>query len=93
MAAEINNIANKGSLQGKHYINGYASFMMADSSTLQPYVVLNLQDQSAMWGVNYNRPLAQSDGKMEFYSGIYHAQGSKYSEFGLLARPLGFILG
>ncbi|AIX74179.1 hypothetical protein [Mixta calida] len=93
MAAEINNIANKGSLQGKHYINGYASFMMADSSTLQPYVVLNLQDQSAMWGVNYNRPLAQSDGKMEFYSGIYHAQGSKYSEFGLFGKTVGVYSG
>ena len=93
MAAEINNVANRGSLQGKHYVNGYASFMMADSSTLQPYVVLNLQDKSMMWGIYYNKPLTQADGKMEVYVGINRAQGSKNSEFGLFGKTVGIYSG
>ena len=93
MAAEINNVANKGSLQGKHYINGYARFRLADSSTLQPYAVLNLQDKSIMWGIYYNKPLLQSDGKMEIYTGVYRAQGGNDSEFGLFGNTVGIYSG
>jgi hypothetical protein len=93
MAAEINNVANKGSLQGRHYINGYASLRLADNSTLQPYAVMNLLDKSMMWGIYYNRPLLQADGKMELYTGLYRTQGGKNTEFGLFGKTIGVYSG
>ncbi len=36
MASEISNTANQGMLQGKHYLNAWASLPLAGESTLQP---------------------------------------------------------
>jgi hypothetical protein len=93
MGSEISNTANKGSLLGKHYINLYASILMDDKSSLQPYAVINMMDKSSMLGVHYNKPLEQTDGKLEIYTGAYTAQGSRDSEFALFGDTAGIYSG
>lgn len=93
MASEIYNTGSKGSLQGKHYLNTWASVLMDDAATLQPYAVMNLVDGSAMLGLNYTRPLEQLDKQLEIYTGVYTAVGSKQSEFGLFGDSVGTYAG
>ncbi|MFD1803089.1 hypothetical protein ACFSFZ_12925 [Mixta tenebrionis] len=93
MGAEIDNVANRGQLQGRHYLHAFATLRLADRASLQPYGVINLQDNSLAFGIHYNKPLVQLDGKMELYSGIYRAQGNKDSEFGLFGNTTGVYSG
>ncbi|MGD8106527.1 hypothetical protein ACQE32_07655 [Pantoea sp. FN0302] len=91
MAAEIDNIANKGNLQGKHYLNSYATLITADSANLRAYSIVNLLDKSIMLGLHFNQPLAQEN--IDFYSGVYSTQGSSNSEFGLFGKMVGVYCG
>ncbi|MBV4413077.1 hypothetical protein J0B02_09670 [Enterobacteriaceae bacterium YMB-R22] len=93
MASENYNASSKGSLLGKHYINGWASLLLADRSVIQPYAVLNMVDASAMLGIHYNKPLDRLDKKLDVYTGVYTALGSKHSEFGLFGEAVGTYLG
>jgi hypothetical protein len=93
MAAEIDNVANRGQLQGRHYIHAFATFRLGDRSSLQPYGVMNMQDRSLALGIHYNKPLAQLDEKMEIYTGIYRSQGNRDSEFGLFGKTTGVYSG
>lgn len=93
MASETYNTSARGQLLGKHYLSGWASFLMADESTVQPYAVLNMRDHSAMLGLHYNKPIAQLDKKLDVYTGVYTALGGSESEFGLFGETLGTYLG
>lgn len=93
MASEINNTANGGMLQGRHYLNAYASFLTAGGSTLRPYVTLNMVDGSAMPGVHFSTALEKIDQRLEMYTGAYTALGSKESEFALFGETLGTYVG
>lgn len=93
MASEIYNTSSRGSLQRKHYINAWSSFLMEDQSTIKPYAVINLQDKSTLLGLGYNKPLEALDKKLEINTGIYTAIGSRDSEFGLFGETVGTWLG
>ncbi|PNS13710.1 hypothetical protein COO59_01025 [Mixta theicola] len=93
MAAEINNITNKGNLQGKHYLNTYATLVMNDDASLRAYGIVNMQDKSAMLGVHFNKPLTQAKRNIDIYSGLYCTQGSSDSEFGLFGKTAGIYSG
>lgn len=93
MGSEISNTSNKGMLQGKHYVNAYASFRNDDRSTLQPYLVMNIVDQSALIGTHYVKPLTGMDDKAEVYTGLYSALGSQTSEFALFGETIGVYAG
>lgn len=93
MASEIYNTSARGQLMGKHYISGWASLLLADESTVQPYAVLNMRDHSAMLGLHYNKPIERLDKKLDVYTGVYSALGASDSEFGLFGETLGTYLG
>lgn len=90
MGSEISNTGNKRMLQGRHYITSWLSLQNADHSTLQPYLVMNLVDGSALVGTHYINPLKGLSDQAEIYTGLYSAFGSHDSEFALLARPSEF---
>lgn len=93
MASEISNTANQGMLQGKHYLNAWASLPLAGESTLQPSLVVNLIDGSTLLGLHYSTPLSAISNQLEAYAGGYSALGSRYSEFALFGDTLGLYLG
>jgi len=93
MASEISNTGSKGMLQGKHYLNAWASLLSDDRARLQPYLTVNLMDSSAMFGVHYSTPLSRIDDRLEAYTGVYTSQGSSDSEFALFGDTLGVYLG
>ncbi len=93
MASEISNTGSKGMLQGKHYLNAWASLLSDDQSRLQPYLTVNLMDSSAMLGVHYSTPLNSIDERLEAYTGVFTSQGSSDSEFALFGDTLGVYLG
>jgi len=93
MGSEISNTSNKGMLQGKHYVNAYASFLSDDKSTLQPYLAMNIVDGSALLGIHHLKPLKGMNDKAEIYSGLYSALGRKDSEFALFGDTLGVYVG
>lgn len=93
MGSEISNTSNRGMLQGRHYINAYASLLNEDRSSLQPYLVMNVVDRSALVGIHYLKPLKGMDEKAEIYTGWYSALGSKDSEFALFGETLGIYAG
>lgn len=93
MASEISNTANQGMLQGKHYLNAWASLPLAGESTLQPSLVVNLVDGSTLLGLHYSTPLSTISNQLEAYAGGYSALGSRYSEFALFGDTLGLYLG
>jgi hypothetical protein len=93
MASEISNTINQGMLQGKHYLNVYASLQLMGQSTLQPLLVFNLGDQSMLLGLHFSTPLNSIDNQLEAYVGAYSAQGSRYSEFALFGDTIGLYLG
>lgn len=93
MAAEINNSANHGYLQGRHYLTGYASLMMEEGASVRGYGVMNMQDNSTMLGIHFNKPLTQAEGKIDIYSGIYRTQGSRNAEFSLFGNTTGIYSG
>lgn len=93
MGAEISNVANKGNLQGKHYINAYASLAFKGGSSLQPYIITNMMDYSSLVGVHYSTPLNYLDGKVEGYAGMFSAFGSRDAEFSHFGRTIGLYLG
>lgn len=93
MASEISNTANQGMLQGKHYLNAYASLPLAGDAMLRPSLVFNLVDQSALLGLHYSTPLSNIDNQLEAYAGAYSALGSRYSEFALFGDTLGLYVG
>lgn len=93
MASETYNTSAKGQLMGKHYLSGWASFLLADLSTVQPYAVVNMRDHSSTLGLHYNKPIEQMDNKLDVYTGIYTAFGNSHSEFGLFGETLGTYAG
>jgi len=93
MGAEISNVANKGNLQGKHYINAYASLAFKGGSSLQPYIITNMMDYSSLIGMHYSTPFDYFDGKVEGYAGMFSAFGSRDAEFSFFGRTVGFYLG
>lgn len=93
MGSEISNTANKGMLQGKHYLNAYASFLSDDKSTLQPYLTMNMVDGSALLGIHHVKPLKGMDDKAEIYTGLFSSLGSDDSEFALFGDTLGMYAG
>ncbi len=93
MGAEISNVANKGNLQGKHYINAYASLAFKGGSSLQPYIITNMMDYGSLVGVHYSTPLNYFDGKVEGYAGMFSAFGSRDAEFSHFGRTIGLYLG
>lgn len=93
MASETYNTTAKGQLLGKHYLSGWASFLLADLSTVQPYAVVNMRDRSSTLGLHYNKPIEQMDKKLEVYTGLYSALGGSRSEFGLFGETLGTYAG
>lgn len=93
MAAEINNAANKGMLQGRHYIHAYASLLTAHGLKLQPYIMMNMVDGSAMPGIHFNMALEKINQQLEIYTGAYTALGSKDSEFALFGETFGTYVG
>ncbi|MGR7197638.1 hypothetical protein ACU63M_16110 [Klebsiella aerogenes] len=93
MGSEISNTENKGMLQGRHYITSWLSLQNADHSTLQPYLVMNLVDGSALVGTHYINPLKGLSDQAEMYTGLYSAFGSRDSEFALFGETLGVYVG
>ena len=93
LASEISNTANRGMLQGKHYLSAYSSLTLVGEASLQPSMVMNLVDHSAMLGLHYSTPLSNIDTQLEVYAGAFSALGGKYSEFGLFGDTLGLYLG
>lgn len=93
MGSEISNTGNKGMLQGRHYITSWLSLQNADRSTLQPYLVMNLVDGSALIGTHYINPLKGLSDQAEMYTGLYSAFGSRDSEFALFGETLGVYVG
>ncbi len=91
MAAEIDNIARQGNLQGKHYLNTYATLMMANDASLRAYSIVNLQDKSALLGLHMNQPLTSAG--IDIYGGAYGTQGSGNTEFGLFGKTAGVYAG
>lgn len=90
MASEIYNTLNRGNLQGKNYITLYNSFFMGDSSTLQSFTVMNMQDKSSTIGLHANNPLSKS---LEMYVGFYATLGSNQKEFSVFGENIGTYLG
>lgn len=93
MGSEISNTSNKGMLQGKHYVNAYASLLHVDGVTLQPYLVMNIVDGSALAGAHVVKPLKGLNDGAEIYGGLYSALGSRDSEFALFGETLGIYAG
>ncbi|MGP3590090.1 hypothetical protein [Vagococcus sp. WN89Y] len=93
MAAEINNTINQGMLQKRHYIYSYANIIVSENLTVQPWLILNIQDSSAMLGIHTQIPLSRIDERLEMWSGIYATQGRKNSEFALFGEALNIYLG
>ncbi|SFN24009.1 hypothetical protein SAMN05216516_10479 [Izhakiella capsodis] len=93
ISSEINNTGNKGMLQGKHYLNVWSSLQLPHQSKLQPYVVLNLVDNSSMVGIHFSTPLTAIDDRLELFSGIYGALGSARSEFAIFGETVGVYVG
>ena len=91
MAAEIENIAGQGNRQGKHYLNTYAAWTIANAASLQAYRLVNLQDNSAMLGLHLSQPLTQAD--IDIYGGAYCTQGNRSTEFGLIGKVAGIYSG
>jgi len=93
MGGEISNTSNKGMLQGRHYVNTWGSLQNKGSSVIQPYLVMNLLDNSTLLGIHYVKPLKGANDQAEFYMGLYSAQGSKNSEFELFGDTVGVYFG
>lgn len=93
MASEISNTSSKGMLQGKHYLNAWASLLSDDRAKLQPYLTVNLMDGSSMFGLHYSTPLSRIDERLEAYTGVFTSQGSSDSEFALFGDTLGVYSG
>lgn len=93
MGSEISNTANKQMLQGKHYINAFASLLSEDQSALQPYLVMNLVDGSVLLGTHYVKPLKGMNDKAEVFTGVYSALGQDDSEFSLFGETFGVYAG
>ncbi len=93
MASEISNTASRGMLQGKHYLNAWASLLSDERAKLQPYLTVNLMDGSSMLGLHYSTPLSRIDERLEAYSGVFTSQGSSDSEFALFGDTLGVYSG
>lgn len=93
MAAEISNAANRGNLQGKHYLNTYASLRYENGATVQPFMVLNMVDYSTMLGLHYSTPLERFDENLELYAGSWAALGRDDAEFSLFGKTLGVYFG
>jgi hypothetical protein len=93
MSSEISNTGNKGMLQGKHYLNAWASLQAGGQVTLQPYLVLNLVDTSTLAGLHVNTPLSAVSDNLEAFSGIYAALGEDDSEFALFGEAVGMYVG
>ncbi|RAU50201.1 hypothetical protein DBY68_009815 [Pseudocitrobacter sp. RIT415] len=93
MASEISNTANQGMLQGKHYLNTYASLPLAGGATLQPSMVVNVMDRSTLLNVHYSTPLSAINNQIEAYAGAWSALGHRDAEFALFGDTLGLYLG
>jgi len=93
MAGEISNTINQGMLQKKHYIHSYANFVLNNKSTFQPWLILNMQDNSFMLGIHAQAPLSKFDEQLEIWGGAWAAQGGKDSEFALFGETLNIYLG
>ncbi|MCP5634994.1 hypothetical protein NL380_29065, partial [Klebsiella pneumoniae] len=68
-------------LQGKHYLNAWSSVQFTHQIAAQPYLILNLMDQSTLTGLHLSAPLTFIDDQLEAYTGVYSALGSANSEF------------
>ncbi|WP_253379764.1 hypothetical protein [unidentified bacterial endosymbiont] len=93
MSSEISNTGNKGMLQGKHYLNAWASLQAGGQIRLQPYLVLNLVDTSSLAGLHVSTPLSAVSNNLEAFSGIYAALGGAESEFALFGEAVGMYVG
>jgi len=93
MASEIYNISSKGNLQGKHYINGYASISAAEQKSFKPYFVMNMSDKSLTTGMTYSQSLNIKQQQLEVYTGVYASLGKKNSEFGMFGKTVGSYVG
>lgn len=93
MSSEIGNIGNKGLLQGKHYLNVWSSIQMDGGAKVQPYLVSNLTDYSAIAGLHVSTPVRAINDRLEVYSGFYTAVGRKSAEFSLFGEALGGFVG
>lgn len=93
MAAEISNTRNQGMLLKKHYIHGYANIITKESASLQPWLIVNMQDGSAMLGIHFQTPLTRINEQLEAWIGAWSSQGNKQSEFALFGDALGMYLG
>lgn len=93
MGAEIGNIANKGQLQGKHYLSAYGSFRSEKGATLQPYITMNMRDNSTLLGLHLSTPLASFDDSLNVYAGGWAGLGKQDTEFAFFGKTVGFYLG
>jgi len=93
MSSEINNVGNKGMLQGKHYFNAWSSVRLDGGATFQPYWVINLTDASSLAGLHFSTPLSALSDKLETYSGIYASLGRAHTEFALFGENVGLYIG
>lgn len=93
MSSEISNTGNKGMLQGKHYLNAWSSLQFAGQTRLQPYLILNLVDNSSLAGFHVSTPLSAVSERLELFSGLGAALGSADSEFALFGQSVGIYLG
>ncbi|RTN66908.1 hypothetical protein [Enterobacter hormaechei] len=93
MASEISNTGNKGMLQGKHYLNAWPSVQFTHQIAAQPYLILNLMDQSTLTGLHLSAPLTFIDDQLEAYTGVYSALGSANSEFAFFGDVAGGYVG
>ena len=93
MAAESDNVANQGNLQGRHYLHGYATLALRHQLSLRAYSVLNLQDSSMMFGLQLSKALTRPGRNLDIYGGIYATQGGGDTEFGLFGAASGIYSG
>lgn len=93
MGGEIGNVANRGQLQGKHYLSAYGSFRSAQGATLQPYITMNMRDNSSLLGLHASTPVAVFDDSLNLYAGGWAALGKQDTEFAFFGKTVGFYLG
>ena len=93
MSSEISNTGNKGMLQGKHYLNAWASLQAGGDIALRPYLVLNLVDTSTLAGLHVSAPLNAINDSLEAFGGFYAALGAADSEFALFGESVGMYVG
>ncbi|MDF7761095.1 hypothetical protein PU683_16365 [Kosakonia cowanii] len=93
MGAEMGNIANRGQLQGKHYLSAYGSLRSKQGATLQPYITMNMRDNSALLGLHVSTPVAAFDDSLNVYAGGWAGLGKQDTEFAFFGKTVGFYLG